>query len=236
MNVTLKVAAGVHAGKELAVPVPKCLIGRHPDCDLRLKSQAISRHHCVLYVRDGNVFVRDLKSRNGTLVNGQRIQTDWELRGGDKLQIGPLTAEIRIAQGRETPLKSASRDVHPAAANRQLTARRSQDDESAAEWLEQADAIAESQRRGVPDRLRLEQKPADAPACVEAGEARPTASNLASVSQQTETAVSPAVAQRRASLRDPKRMPGKLPRPQEPPTADSREAAEKMLKRYFGRR
>lgn len=236
MNVTLKVAAGVHAGKELAVPVPKCLIGRNPDCDLRLKNEAISRHHCVLYVRDGNVFVRDLKSRNGTLVNGQRIQTDWELQDGDKLQIGPLTVEIRIDQGRKTPIRSASRDGHAAAANREFSAWESQDDENAAEWLEQADAVAESQRRGVPGRLRLERKTVNSPACLEAGEERPTASNLASASQQTETSISPAVAQRRTTMHDPNRTPGKLPRPQEPPTADSREAAEKMLKRYFGRR
>ncbi|MCY2991857.1 MAG: DUF1207 domain-containing protein [Planctomycetota bacterium] len=60
MNVKLKVLHGARAGKELGIPTPECLVGRSQDCHLQPKSEAISRHHCVVYVRDGRVFVRDL--------------------------------------------------------------------------------------------------------------------------------------------------------------------------------
>ncbi len=98
MNVKLKqrVLHSAREGKELRIPTPRCLIGRSQDCHLRPQSEAVSRRHCVLHVRNDRVFVRDLKSRTGTFVNGQRVQEECELESGDMLQIGPLTFELHI--------------------------------------------------------------------------------------------------------------------------------------------
>ena len=55
MKVKLKVLKGSGAGKEIRIPTPKCLIGRSDECHMRPKSEAVSRRHCVLYVKDGKV-------------------------------------------------------------------------------------------------------------------------------------------------------------------------------------
>lgn len=94
MEVKLKVCVGSNAGKELRIPGPKFLIGRAEDCHLRPKSDLISRHHCVLLIDENGAAVRDLGSRNGTIVNGERVVGERELIKGDNLKIGPLEFEI----------------------------------------------------------------------------------------------------------------------------------------------
>jgi pSer/pThr/pTyr-binding forkhead associated (FHA) protein len=96
-GVRLRVLTGKHAGTELRVPTPRFLIGRGDDCQLRMNSQLVSRHHCVLLVRDRQVSLQDLESRNGTFVNAERIQGERPLKPGDKVKIGELTFEVQMA-------------------------------------------------------------------------------------------------------------------------------------------
>lgn len=97
MDVVLIVLCGeVQIGREIRVPLPKCLVGRNPECHLRFLHPAVSRRHCVLYACEGRLFVRDLDSRNGTLLNGHLLWDDRELKTGDELQLGPLILEVRI--------------------------------------------------------------------------------------------------------------------------------------------
>jgi pSer/pThr/pTyr-binding forkhead associated (FHA) protein len=68
---------------------PEFLIGRGPDCDLRLAEQSVSRHHCILRQSPGGeVIVHDLGSSNGTFVNGERVRSQALLRSGDELRLG----------------------------------------------------------------------------------------------------------------------------------------------------
>src|SRR5215813_12387999 len=99
MEVRLKVLVGPNAGKELPVAGPKFLIGRAEDCQLRPRSDLISRHHCVLLIEEGLVTVRDFGSKNGTLVNDARVRGECELKSGDKLVVGPLEFEVCIHVG-----------------------------------------------------------------------------------------------------------------------------------------
>ena len=97
MKVTLVVAAGAHQGKTIAITGGQFLIGRDPECQLRPASQAISKKHCGVLIRDGKVYVRDYGSTNGTLVNDTLLQ-DEELAvaNNDSLKIGPLDFTLRI--------------------------------------------------------------------------------------------------------------------------------------------
>ncbi|MBN1590359.1 MAG: FHA domain-containing protein [Pirellulales bacterium] len=74
----------------------KFSIGRSPDCDLRAKSSRISRHHCVILVEKQRVIVRDLGSRNGTFVNGEKIEKEHSLNHGDQLSVGRFELEVQI--------------------------------------------------------------------------------------------------------------------------------------------
>jgi CheY-like chemotaxis protein len=76
-----------------------CVIGRGPDCDVRLFDPALSRHHCRLYRRDDRLMVEDLHSRNGTLVNGQKVIEPCVLVEGDSLCLGASVFAIRLHAG-----------------------------------------------------------------------------------------------------------------------------------------
>ena len=58
------------------IPIERDLtvIGRHPDCDIVIDHQGISKRHCVLVRTDGLLVIRDLATTNGTKVKGQRIR------------------------------------------------------------------------------------------------------------------------------------------------------------------
>ena len=64
------------------------IIGRRPECDIRVRERAVSGIHAeVIRVRD-NVTINDLASTNGTLVNGMRIRTPVPLLQGSLLKLG----------------------------------------------------------------------------------------------------------------------------------------------------
>ena len=83
MKVSLVVTTGSHEGRSIPLTGPQFLIGRDPQCQLRPASQAISKLHCAILVRDGKVYLKDFGSTNGTLVNDALVQdTEVELADG----------------------------------------------------------------------------------------------------------------------------------------------------------
>ena len=62
--------------------------GRHPRCDIFLDDITVSRHHARFTRRDGQEWVRDENSLNGTYVNHTLIDQDVALHQGDVVQIG----------------------------------------------------------------------------------------------------------------------------------------------------
>jgi len=90
----LIIKSGKHKGKKLALPAKEVFIGRDEECQIRLATNEISRKHCVLRCRREGLFVQDLQSRNGTLVNGTPIQHETHLKPGDSLQVGPMLFQV----------------------------------------------------------------------------------------------------------------------------------------------
>ena len=84
---------GVPGGR-VALRAKPVSIGRHPENDITIRDDLASRYHCVIEpVSEGAWRLRDLGSRNGTRVNGQRV-ADAELGPGDRFQVGSHTFEI----------------------------------------------------------------------------------------------------------------------------------------------
>lgn len=94
MEVKLVVANGKNVGQEIPVTGPKFLIGRADDCQLRPRSDVISRYHCVILVEEAFLSVRDFGSKNGTFVNDEQIMGEQELRNGDRLRVGQLEFDV----------------------------------------------------------------------------------------------------------------------------------------------
>ena len=121
MKVCLVVAAGSHEGRIIPLTGPEFLIGREPQCHLRPASQAISKLHCAVLVRDGKVYLKDYGSTNGTLVNDTLVQdTEVVIEDGATLRVGPLDFRVKIeipaANPDGTPLPTDSGETAAALA------------------------------------------------------------------------------------------------------------------------
>lgn len=123
MKVNLIVTAtGANQGRAIPIGGAKFVIGRDPECNLRPASQAVSKQHCAVHIRDGKVFVQDLSSTNGTLVNDAVVTGEVEVFNGDRLKLGPLDFKLDIAPMKRrtdsTPLPEALKSVSPSAADK----------------------------------------------------------------------------------------------------------------------
>jgi type II secretory pathway predicted ATPase ExeA len=74
----------------------RIMIGRAEDSELRLCGSFVSRHHALVVVANDGVFIEDLKSFNGTIVNGTKIRRR-ELSPGDKIVIGDYELRTKSA-------------------------------------------------------------------------------------------------------------------------------------------
>jgi len=76
--------------------LPVTLIGRSTDCNLKIASSQVSRNHCRITVASDAVFVEDLGSANGTLVDGQLIPPHQPtvIAPGAHLVVGPAEFQI----------------------------------------------------------------------------------------------------------------------------------------------
>jgi diguanylate cyclase (GGDEF)-like protein len=87
----ITVMTGMSAGRVFPLDTKnEFVIGRSRHADIRIEDPGVSREHCRLLRRDGRVYVEDLSSRNGTLLNGDRVAR-VPLEPGDRVQLGPAT-------------------------------------------------------------------------------------------------------------------------------------------------
>lgn len=137
MDVKLIVANGKHIGEKVPVSGPKFIIGRSEECQLRPRSDLISRHHCAVVIEEGYVGVRDFGSKNGTFVNGERVRGEQELRNGDRISIGQLEFLVELVVNVSGKKKPKVHSVQEAAAR---TVESSGGDElDLANWLSDGD-------------------------------------------------------------------------------------------------
>jgi pSer/pThr/pTyr-binding forkhead associated (FHA) protein len=85
------------AGQSIAI-AGDLSIGRAPDNRLPIADALVSSRHARIFVQGGEYVIEDLSSRNGTLVNGQRVATQ-RLRDGDQIRIGQMTFIFQRAAG-----------------------------------------------------------------------------------------------------------------------------------------
>lgn len=84
-----------HSGGTVSLPLGTIFLGRGEGCLLRIEDPSVSRLHVAIEVTD-RVVARDLGSRNGTLLNGERLQGRHELTDGDLLTLGRRSVRVRV--------------------------------------------------------------------------------------------------------------------------------------------
>lgn len=80
----------------------RLIIGRGADADVVIDNTAISRHHTALELKNGVHFITDLRSLNGTTVNGRKISGTMAISQKDKIGIGKFSLVLAPATGEET--------------------------------------------------------------------------------------------------------------------------------------
>ncbi|MBN8554806.1 MAG: FHA domain-containing protein [Deltaproteobacteria bacterium] len=99
-TVELEILSGPDEGKTIKFKKSHITLGRS-DADLVLLDLDISRSHSLIEVLGKNsVFVRDLNSTNGTLLNGKKIQSE-KIKTGDVLTLGNTKVKVLIAAPEE---------------------------------------------------------------------------------------------------------------------------------------
>ncbi|NCD22484.1 MAG: FHA domain-containing protein [Spartobacteria bacterium] len=80
-------------------------IGRSREADIPLLDDKVSRVHCGIRLSDGEFYLKDLKSRNGVFVNGQRVEDTAKLKPGDRIQVGSTVFVLESATEKEDSAK-----------------------------------------------------------------------------------------------------------------------------------
>lgn len=97
MGVRISVTAGNAVGRVFELTGPKTMtLGRGVEVDVTLDDTALSRKHASLTFDGTRLVVRDLGSKHGTYVNGERA-SEAELRSGDRFQVGSHVMEVQFA-------------------------------------------------------------------------------------------------------------------------------------------
>jgi predicted component of type VI protein secretion system len=227
MDVILKVLEGAKSGAKVAVKKSEFIIGRSRECHLCAGSSAVSRQHCAILRTDNRVSVKDLGSRNGTLVNDHKIDGETELSSGDEITVGPLKFMITISTGinnvKQPQVKSVAEAVERVAERAAEPQGSDTSVDDISKWLLAPDASALNETQTI----RIDD------------------TNAAQISRvlEAETAALEAAAAEagesddEAASKSDKKGPGKLPKlPLKPSSKDSREAAAEALRAWSRRR
>ena len=70
------------------------IVGREPTCDCVLPSETVSAQHARLSFHHGQWWLEDLKSRNGTFLNEERVNTSVVIAPGDQIRCGKVLLYI----------------------------------------------------------------------------------------------------------------------------------------------
>ena len=87
------VKRGPNAGSRFRLDQPVTTAGRHPGSDIFLDDVTVSRRHAEFRLENGEFWVVDIGSLNGTYLNRKPVQSAV-LANGDEIQIGPVPSGV----------------------------------------------------------------------------------------------------------------------------------------------
>ncbi|MDP1797521.1 MAG: SpoIIE family protein phosphatase, partial [Planctomycetaceae bacterium] len=87
-------------GQDLPHPVTtdETVIGRHPECQLQINSNMVSRKHARVVKEGSRYLLEDLNSGNGTFLNGKKLEGPAEIKHDDRIKLGPILLRFEAAE------------------------------------------------------------------------------------------------------------------------------------------
>lgn len=89
------------------------LIGRHPDCAVEIVQASVSGKHAAIHNENGEFFIEDIGSRNGTFVNKEQIKSRIKLNHNDMIQFGDAVSKFQHPEAATTAPPPAARPATP---------------------------------------------------------------------------------------------------------------------------
>lgn len=89
----IRLLSGPGAGQIYDLKLGRNVIGRAPHCDIRLDSRGVSKEHSEITVTREKITLSDMKSSNGTYINGVKVQSG-DVRIGDKISVHDVMFDI----------------------------------------------------------------------------------------------------------------------------------------------
>ena len=108
---TIQVAGG--QPRTLDVDSAQALLGRSDDCQVVLPASSVSRRHAKVVLREGRAVLADLKSANGTIVNGERLRRPKVVKATDAIQVGDFKISVELVGDEEDEVEETRPDVPP---------------------------------------------------------------------------------------------------------------------------
>jgi predicted component of type VI protein secretion system len=102
MDARIWVSSGGEAPRSVALSGERTVVGRSPEADVQLEDGAVSWNHLEIERRGDVLMATDLDSRNGTALNGERLERPRRLRDGDTLIVG--AHRLEVSTGPATPV------------------------------------------------------------------------------------------------------------------------------------
>lgn len=90
---SVRILSGPQAGQVFDLKLGKNIFGRSTHCDVKILSVGISKEHCEIHVYKDKAMIVDLKSSNGTFVNGVKIQHSI-IKLGDKFSLFDVIMDV----------------------------------------------------------------------------------------------------------------------------------------------
>jgi len=242
MKISLKVLSGNHEGKLIPVKDEKFFIGRGDDCQLRPKSESVSRRHCALVQKDGRLLLLDLKSRNGTYVNDKQLSSDKAkiLKTGDHIRVGQLefeiVIEIGIASAKKPEVNTAQEVAERIAEQADSKVTDSRESFDISSWLLEADQIDRRTVGAEPDTRQFQMDETtytDSEVLPESSQEEPADGSESEPSESDPGSEDGANKPKRPDKRPPMKLPKST---SGPTTKNTKDAASETLKKYFGGR
>ncbi len=92
----LKVLSGDEDGRVMKLHGERTVIGRHPHCQVVFDNDSVSRHHAQILESHGTFYLEDLRSRNGTYLNGAALESRTQLIDGDQIRVCDVVMDFRV--------------------------------------------------------------------------------------------------------------------------------------------
>jgi hypothetical protein len=107
VNASLVLVKADGGQKEVPLRSGTSVVGRETDAQIRIPAGGVSRRHCEFRVEDGEIVLRDLGSRNGTYVNGEKVE-ERALKAGDAIAIDEFVFVLRL-DGKPAAIDASAR-------------------------------------------------------------------------------------------------------------------------------